>query len=907
MKRILCLILVLTSLFSIVGCSKDPNAVSPATAKQLEKLTAVKTASAGGAKTVHPGSNITYTLSFTNNNDKAVSLNVSDTLPEGTTLVSGCETVSGNALSWTLDRLDPGQTTAITYTVKNNYTLKGIRASETDTVLKNTTAKVMDKEIPAPQDIYVLETFNKEDIRKFSMAIDSMVNANLTAKNTSNKPVCEVNLLAMLYNTAFTVGTNFGSTDSAEILNMIFEDASKDTVENNGGVEDVVEKATNLLHRVAPTLYGGAKVPAEKDKLFRGARATSVTIDQLVTGDAIFAEANGEIKVYVVDGQHLVHLGKTEITRKIDPATVLPGLPQADRYVVIRPSIDLNITFSLNEGEYYNDADKEGYTDKEKALIATAEAYLLRGDRFQYTDDQTSKDTYRWEHASRQPEDCTVDQYGYSNCAAFVYDVHWATLGLKATGNSKTLNTTKNNAAYAKSKWDMETGTSSSKSVVFYAEPMLKDDSGNYVSTLDDAGKAALKEKIVSVLRPGDIINIRRTTKSGHAMLYVGNGTIIHSSGSNYSEKNQTDTHEATARFRMVEDLFDVEVYSETSCIYNLESVSILRLQNHTTKDLPENTVNRVANMQGIIAEKVSSSAMGQTINCGDEVTFSFYIFNTTNEDKVIPIRDEVAQAATFVSATDGGTCTDGVIAWDVTVPADSRICVSYTVKANENLKNYVRMDGAKATIGGVAHKCFDAVVANTLTDEQQVTLVEAVNTVKAQDVSQLISPEIASLIYETAFGTANIFGEQVKTFAQLVDGDGEPHVGVFLKTSGSTLSVSDVNKSPASLMIAPGLIGGYNLSGNNTNSPFYRYLNLVDAPLRSRYFWEKDLIVGDLFMMKSATEERLYIYTGNNTFVSLDPAAGFATETVSAVFEGAPTHSWLATAVLRPSMALDI
>lgn len=911
MKRILCLILVLASLFSIVGCSKDPNAVKPATAQQLEKVTAVKTASAGGAKTVHPGSNITYTLSFTNNNDKAVSLNVTDTLPEGTTLVSGCETVSGNALSWTVDKLDPGQTTAITYTVKNNYTLKGIREAKNDTVLKNTAAKVMDKEIAAPQDIYVLETFNKEDIRKLSMAIDAMVNANLTAKNSSNKPLNEVSLLSMIYTVAFSSSTNFGSTDTAEILNMIFTNAGSGTAENNGGVEDVVEKATNLLQRVAPTLYGGTKVPAEKDKLFRGARATSVTIDDLVTGDTIFAEANGEIKLYVVDNQHLVHLGKTEITRKIDPTTVLPGLPQCDRYVVVRPSIDLNITFSLQEGEYYNAADKEGYTDVEKALIVTAESYLLRGDRFQYTDDQTSKDTFRWQSATRQPEDCTTDQYGYSNCAAFVYDVHWATLGLKATGNSKSLNVTKNNAAFAKKYWNMETGTSSAKSVVFYAEPMKKV-GDKYEATLDDAGKAALKEKIVNLLRPGDIINIRRTTGSGHAMLYVGNGTIIHSAGSNYSTKNHTDTHEATARFRMVEDLFDPAVYAETSCIYNLESVSILRLQHQSKQGVTENAANRVANMQGIIAEKISSTAMGKTINCGDEVTFSFYIFNTTDEDKQIPIRDEVAPAATFVSATDGGTCTDGVIAWDLTVPADSRICVSYTVKANENLNNFVKLDGAKATIGGVVHKCYDTVVGNTLTTDEQTKLQNAVNTVKETDVSKLTAPEIASLIYETAFGTANIFGDKVKTFSQLLDGEGEPHVGVFLNSSGSTnlptLSLSDINKSPACLMVAPGLIGGAKVSGNSATSPFYRYQDLVDTPLRSRYFWEKDLVVGDLFLMKSADKECLYIYTGNNTFVSLDPADNFATESVSKVFEGAPNNQiWMYTAVLRPSLALDI
>jgi hypothetical protein len=81
-----------------------------------------------------------------------------------------------------------------------------------------------------------------------------------------------------------------------------------------------------------------------------------------------------------------------------------------------------------------------------------------------------------------------------------------------------------------------------------------------------------------------------------------------------------------------------------------------------------------------------------------------------------------------------------------------------------------------------------------------------------------------------------------------------------------------------------------------------------VDNPLRSRYFWEKDLVVGDLFLMKSADKECLYIYTGNDTFVSLNPADNFATESVSQLFQAAPNNQiWMYTAVLRPSLALDI
>ena len=568
--------------------------VTYATSEQMQNVVVEKVASAGGSVTAHPGGNITYKLHITNNNSVGVKLTVADTLPEGTLLVSGCDNVNGNQLNWEIT-VSAGQTQTVTYNVKPNYTIKQVWESETDIIIKNTAAKVMDKVVDAPaKDIYVLGTFNTGDTRKMEMAIDAMVTANLTAYNSSKIPMNQIALANMMYYVGFSAGAGLGTTKVSEVFTMVFEQAGQGGSNNaSGGVEDVVDTASNLLKRVVPHLFGGTQVSADKDSLFRGARATTVTIRDLISGDLVFVSKNGESKMYIVDGAHLVYLGETEVIRKIDPATVLPDLPAADKYVVIRPSLDMKITFSLQEGEYFNDADKEGYTDVEKAIIATAEAYLLRGDRAQYTDDMTGVSLYRWQSATLQPEDYTVDQYGYTNCAAFTYDVHWSALGLKASGKNTsgstvTLNTTSNNASYAKKYWDATTGTSSSSAVVFYCEPMVKDASGTYVSTLDEEGKAALKAQIISLLRPGDIINIRRTTGSGHAMLYVGNGIIIHSSGSSYSDTNKTDTHEATIRFRMVEDLFDPALYNETSCVYNLASFSLLRLQNQDKDGIPE-------------------------------------------------------------------------------------------------------------------------------------------------------------------------------------------------------------------------------------------------------------------------------------------------------------------------------
>ena len=894
-----------------------PTDVVFATPEQMANVVLEKKASAGGTITAHPGGKITYKLFITNNNAEAINVHIEDMIPKYTTLVSGCDYTSGRALYFVEKDIAPGETRIITYNVKPDFTIAEVRASEFDIILTNHDAKVMDVTVPATEDIWVLETFNDEDIRKMEMAIDALVTANLTAKY-SNIPLNRIQLAAMMYNVGFTVGTGLGTTDPNEIFTLIFEKAGAvGSGSTSGGVEDVVDKGQNLLDRVPPHLYGGTAVPAEKDELFRGARATEVTINDLITGDLLFVKNNGETKMYIVDGAKLVYLGKTEVIRAIDPATVLPGLTASEQFVVIRPSINLNITFALQEGEYFNDADKNGYTETEKAIIATAEAYILRGDRAQYTDDMTGTSLYRWESGVKQPEYYTVDQYGYTNCAAFTYDANYMTTGSKPAAG----NTTANNASYAKKYWDVTTGTSSSADVVFYAEPMVKDEDGKYVETLDEAGKAAIKEQIISLLRPGDIINIRRTKGSGHAMLYVGNGTIIHSSGSNYSNDNMTDTHEATIRFRMVEDLFDPDIYATTSCVYYLASFSILRPSANKTANT--NAQNRMNNMQGIIGEKVASTAMGKTVNCGDEITYTFYVFNTNMEDKVITITDELSEHVTFVSATDNAVVDGSNISWNVTVPADTRVAITYTVKVNEGVPQFAAIDGSKAKINGVMHKCIDSWVANTLDTTEQQTVLDAVAKVQTMDLTGLNNVQIAELIYEEAFGIEHIFGGKVTNGRELVGGDtdnnystkGVDNMGVFNDTwyweSSNKTSVSwmpNYNTSAAAQMVAPGMYAGQlvypsSYNKNNRDERQNRYLNVADGALRSRYFWEKDLVVGDIFMMGGSTSVYLYIYLGNDTLLFLND---MTTKSVAARFEYAPSTTWKYLAVMRPSFVFE-
>lgn len=891
-----------------VEAAEEP-AGALATAEQMKNVTVTKTASAGGALTAHPGGNITFTIAITNNNTADISVNVTDTIPGDTAFVSGCSQVSGSSLTWESQNVKAGATKEISYTVKTNYTVAQVRSSGLDKpiVIKGTAAKVMDKATAVPADIFVLETFNATDRRRIEMAIDALVTANTAAYTADMQPFNGMVLATMMYKVGFSAGLEM-PTNLTEVLNLIY-----DTEHGTG----------DLRHRVAPTLFGGAAVPAAQDSLFRGKRTTKVQLSDLISGDLIVTEKGKTTKLYIFDGIKLVELGTTQVDMAVSTESVLANLPSTDRFAVLRPSINLNTHFSLENGQYFNDADKEEYTDLEKAMVKTAETFLLRGDRLQYSGDSIGKSIDRAQSAVFQPEDYTVDQYGYMNSAYFTRDVHWATYGVVSTAkctdgsyrNFSTIGWILGCSAY---EWDPVEFKGGNKSSIFYYECPSQEVDGQVVYNVSEAEKKEMMDKFISLLRPGDVITYGALSgNEGHAMLYVGNGLIIHATGDDYSKDNKTDSHEAAICFMNVTELFDQENHPE-QYVFNKARFSINRPQKMRSASVTENTKSRL-DLFGVIGEKISSTAMGKTVNSGDEITYTFYIYNTNNTAKKVTVFDVLSEHVTFVSATDGGKTENGNITWSLEIPADTRITLSYTVKVKDNVPAYTAIDGTKATINGVAHRCYNTYVVNTLTAAEQQKLIDAVNTVKGMDVAGLNGVQLANLIYKTAFGVDNIFGENVTDFGLLFNGNGTENVGVFGDTAAWANSafviIKDSNTSKGAMMAAPGMFGGaytfngytkYN--GNTVNEPYSRYASVNGGILRSRYYYEKDLVAGDIFLMKSSSKNYLYLYVGNDTFVSLGEDLEVFTETsVSALFQYAPADTWRYHVVLRPSMVLDI
>ena len=775
----------------------------------LDGLTVTKTSSHDRIRTVHPGEKITYTFTVTSTANKDKRVEILETIPGITAYVSGDCEKQGNRLVFNVTAT-AGKTVTVSYTVQvpDSSTLRGT-AVTSDTTMVN--GKAIDSST-----LYVGNTYNEYDMQKLVLALYAMRDSELEGKD----------LLTFHSRIAFSLN-NAIAHNADGVANALFLDT---TAENSA-------KYTSI---VIPGLYGGRSIDSSHTARFVGTAATALEIEDIFPGDVLVvlpdsADLNGA-KMYVTDGVNLFDITGRTTETSVD--SVLGGIASNDYFALLRPSLNSNSLTSFRSEPFY-----EGTTDIERAIIATAIAYLLRGDRMQYADIRLvqSPAIYRWERG-KTPEDYTIGETGYSNCTGFTHDVYLSALGYNY--GSFTLG--------------------NAPQVMRVYEYTL---TGNET----DAEKAAIEAEYRATLQVGDIIYYSYSGNN-HAMLYIGNGNLVHATGSTYS--NYTETEEATVRFQKLDCLFtpgNTRYFFQTD---NPRSkIYIFRPLSDWDDTVPTESINRIENMQGIVAEKLATYTLGQTINPGDLITYTFKIFNTNKTAVTLNITDVVP--AGTVLMINGVASADTQLSWTVTVNPCEEVLVSYTVKVSDTAtKGSAIYCSDKSTVGGVPVRIIPAYVGNTLTAAEQARLIEIVNTAKSSGKTGVA---LANLIYEELLGVEDILGYDVEDLRN----------GLFTKFA-SNFKIATEGKYAD--MIAPSLFGGKIV--NDTDR--------FDGE-RTRMPRERNLIVGDILFLQSDTSGYLYIYIGNGEMIDLQKL------TVRDVDERLEeTIGWQRFAIIRPSLAIN-
>lgn len=664
------------------------------------------------------------------------------------------------------------------------------------------------------------------------------------------------------------------SYSGIDLANRLYVHAFTQPVMENNAVTDtalsdiVTGGNATLLDMVAPTLFGGTTMPASIAGV-KGESAGVVTEADLINGDILLADD----KVYAyADGLWLLKSGAT----KQDTTAVLAALPEAEKYAVLRPTCALAGIITPTD----MDAPLDELNDYQKAIIATAEAYLLRGEKLQYSDTRFTaqahliKTEYRWQSKLNAPEDCTSVEWGYTNCAAFTFETYYQALGFTLPDNMYTTNALVNKS-------------SGNGTQVYHYHRELD-------SVQTDAEKAQVEKEFTELLQPGDILVILREGGFGHAMLYVGNGNIIHSTGGvyQYTAAVGTEVYEASIRRMKVKDYFFNPVSAKGYVFGPVQDLAIVRPLQIFSGAIPQKTLNRMENMQGIMAQKLSSHTKSQTVNPGDEMTFTYEIYNTNDAAVTLDVVETLPANTTYVS---GAETVDGTtLSWKVTVPADSRVTVSYKLKVNEDAAYGTAIQSTDSTVGGITVKCPAVQVKRTLNAQEQARLVQAVKDMRADGTNTLTGLALVNKLYETATGTANIFAST--DIEVVTEGDD----GIFAKKQMSTETTPRqiFQMNTGSLyngLVAPTLYGGYRMW-----TPMWQHD-------RARLPQEHDLQVGDVLIGRTLSSRVMYMYLGQELgFVNMNKTT-LDTDTITVDQRLERLHGYgYYFAILRPSITLE-
>ena len=489
--------------------------------------------------------------------------------------------------------------------------------------------------------------------------------------------------------------------------------------------------------------------------------------------------------------------------------------------------------------------DLTGMTQVQKAVVVTAESLFLRGSRIQYEDTRflntTKLSYYRWAVGQRSPEEYTSQNLGFLHCAAFCYEVYRNALDLELIYG--------NRVCYYTSRFDSDADK------ILYETP-----ASSGFSTLTEAQLEQKKQEFLSALQPGDII-VYRVKTNGHAMLYVGNGTILHSSGSVYDWKGKKEVFEekGTVRKDSVDFLFDK---GTSRYLFNKQSYCIVRpIKDFGITSVPQKSLDRIGAMRGVLAEKLSSHTRGQTVSPGESLTFTFSLQNMTKEEKTVEITDTLPLYTEYVSGDL--IRSENSLSATVTLPPESKKEMSYTLRVLKDApcgKTVV----SESFVASIPVNAPEIVIGNTLEEKEQ-TLIR--KTAEDFSSSDLWGIELANAIYEKALGykpfqtdsTEEIFEDLFRYYS-----DGlENQTASFDSSWTKTWRSPDPNSSYSN-MLAPHLYGGRNVAENSSKTP-YTDLEWFRVA-RTRYISANLLIPGDIILLWKTgnAEANPYLYTGD-------------------------------------------
>ena len=186
-----------------------------------------------------------------------------------------------------------------------------------------------------------------------------------------------------------------------------------------------------------------------------------------------------------------------------------------------------------------------------------------------------------------------------------------------------------------------------------------------------------------------------------------------------------------------------VEITNSAKIAEGKNSYTTNTVVNRTTVDKVEKTVASMQNL-GINID-------GKKVYEGDTLLYRINYKNNDSEAATVTITDTVPEYTTYVegSADNGGTFAEGKITWNVTVPANDDLTVSFKVKVEENIGK-VDIENTANAVEGRNSYTTNTVVNHTVIDEVEKDVFLATEPTVSIDGEKVYEGD--ELVYEISY-----------------------------------------------------------------------------------------------------------------------------------------------------------
>lgn len=523
-------------------------------------------------------------------------------------------------------------------------------------------------------------------------------------------------------------------------------------------------------------------------------------------------------------------------------STSYPGnKANLDFYAVLTATNSVNFQLTILENDWMKKEYEEISIKSQWDIVKEIGfAFYRQGTQILY--DQ------RYRNENPSPEDASRQNQLYLDCSSFVNAVYYEAFGVNILGvplEDKTCQTG-NYAAYAKEN------NGKSVDVIGYWE------TDDYKT---DAEQTALLAEVYSMLQVGDILNYRHGKSgptSGHALLYIGDGMFLHSTGAQatFDSANPSNNEDIANVMELthgtVQKIAASKLFtSKSSSRYLFRNDSSDKMYNFCiirplNKGLTatEKTQARME-LAGLSIEKNVQPGISAAVAHGCEITYTLVIENhSINAYSDILFEDILSDQLIFVSGTEGITVDGQKICMKVSVGAMETVTIKWVAKVKEDAKAGADIESCNTSFGGI--EIFDTVnfVASYTNDQLASVAEKALEYAQSNSTTNYSPLEFAGVIYKEALG-ADIF--DITDVSKFMDS--------LFKSRGEGLY--DFNEAGKNAdMAVPFLYSG---------TAVHRLCDI------SQIHRESDLALGDLIFCQWKQNYRLYIYVGDGRFVMVD------------------------------------